>query len=837
MNFERPWFLLAAILPMLWLAWEWRKGRQRTSWTLKSLSFSAILLALAEPSIVTTETKMAVSVLVDTSQSISAEGLAKASAVANQVQKQRGRHWVKVIPFARNSRKETAVEQAKGFNFKHSDGELGRGTNLESAVREGMAAMPEGLVPKLLLLSDGHENKGSVARASYQAQQLGVPIDTIELAGRPKPLLRLDSVLVPGQAYTGDRFPIELVVNAPKKSAVTVEVSAEGKLIGSKQANLEPGVNHVRVNASLNTSGSVDLTGVIRADGQGEVRFARAISLSKPRLLFVSQDPEGSEKHLLGVWNSSQFTIDRASEFAESKLPNYQIVVFNNMDLETMAYDKKASLEAFVKRGGGILVIGGEHNIYLENKKDVDLLERALPAKLAPPRSPEGTCVVLIMDKSSSMEGRKMELARLASIGVVENLRPIDYVGVLIFDNSFQWAVPIRKAEDRTLIKRLIAGVTPDGGTQIAPALSEAYRRAVPFKATFKHIVLLTDGISEEGDSIGLAKEAANNKITISTVGLGQDVNRAYLEKIAANAKGKAYFLNDPAGLEQILLRDVMEHTGSTAVEKNFNAIVQKKVEILEGVGMESAPALKGYVKFEAKKSADLILAVDQKDPLLVRWQYGLGRSAVFTSDAKSRWAESWMSWSGYDKFWQNVARDLLPHVQDAEANLELDPVTAELVATYKLSATAAEPTKLPDLYVFGPDNFRQPIVLTKSAGGLYRSRIAIGERQGMFRIRSLEESKLFPEIGYYRQEEELNDYESNPDLLKQISTFTNGKFSPSIDQVFTSNGRTVPAVMRWWPGLLGLAILLNLAELIVRKVRSIRSERAYNQAKQYQEA
>ncbi len=45
-----------------------------------------------------------------------------------------------------------------------------------------------------------------------------------------------------------------------------------------------------------------------------------------------------------------------------------------------------------------------------------------------------------------------MELARLASIGVVENLRPIDYVGVLIFDNSFQWAVPIRKAEDRVLL-------------------------------------------------------------------------------------------------------------------------------------------------------------------------------------------------------------------------------------------------------------------------------------------------------------------------------------------------------------------------------------------------
>lgn len=837
MSFERPWFLLAALIPLAWLAWEWRKGRQRTSLTLKALSFCCILLALAEPSMVTSETKMAVSVLVDTSQSISDEGLARASAVANQIQKQRGRNWVKVIPFARNSRRETAVELAKGYDFKHSDGELGRGTNLEAAVREGMAAMPEGLVPKLLLLTDGHENKGSVARASYQAQQLGVPIDTMELAGRPRPQLRLDSVIVPGQAYTGDRFPIELVVSAPKKSPVTVEITAEGKLIGSKQATLEPGINHVRVNASLNTSGSVDLTGVIRAEGQGDVRFARAISLSKPRLLYVSQDPDGSEKHLMQVWNSSQFTIDRVAELTEGKLANYQLVVLNNLDLETMALDKKASMEAYVKHGGGLLVIGGERNIYLENKKEVDLLERSLPAKLAPPRSPEGTCVVLIIDKSSSMEGRKMELARIASIGVVENLRPIDYVGVLIFDNSFQWAVPIRKAEDRTLIKRLIAGVTPDGGTQIAPALNEAYRRALPFKATFKHIVLLTDGISEEGDSMSLSKEAALNKVTISTVGLGQDVNRAYLEKIASYAKGKAYFLNDPAGLEQILLRDVMEHTGSTAVEKNFTPIVQKKAEILEGVGMESAPALKGYVKYEAKKSADLILAVDQKDPLLVRWQYGLGRSAVFTSDAKSRWAEAWVSWNGFDKFWQNVARDLLPHAQDAEANLELDPIAGELVATYKLSGNTAEPGTLPNLYVFGPENFRQPIVLTKAAGGLYRSRISIGERQGMFRVRSLEDSKLFPEIGYYRQEEELNDFDSNPGLLKQISSFTNGRFNPSIDQVFTSSGRSVNAVMRWWPGLLGLAIALNLIELIVRKVRAIRSERAYNQAKQFQEA
>ena len=135
----------------------------------------------------------------------------------------------------------------------------------------------------------------------------------------------------------------------------------------------------------------------------------------------------------------------------------------------------------------------------------------ALPAKLAPPRSPEGTAVVLIIDKSSSMEGRKMELARVAAVGVVENLRPIDQVGVLIFDNSFEWAVPIRRAEDKATIKRLISGITPDGGTQIAPALTEAYRRIRPVMATYKHIVLLTDGISEEGDSLVAVGQIGNS--------------------------------------------------------------------------------------------------------------------------------------------------------------------------------------------------------------------------------------------------------------------------------------------------------------------------------------
>ena len=577
------------------------------------------------------------------------------------------------------------------------------------------------------------------------------------------------------------------------------------------------------MHASLNESGAFDVSGSIRAETLGEVRFAQAFTLRRPRVLYVSEDPPGTERHFLEMLEAARFDVQRAGAERGEDLGAFQVVVLNNLDLKSMPLARKRALETYVNQGGGLLVIAGERNVYLEEMKTLpDPLEDALPAKLAPPESPEGTCLVLIIDKSSSMEGKKMQLARLAAIGVVENLRPADRVGVLIFDNSFQWAVPIRIAEDRNLIKRLIAGITPDGGTQIAPALAEAYRRILPVKATFKHIVLLTDGISEEGDSLALAQEAANQRVTISTVGLGQDVNKQYLERVATFAKGKAYLLSDPSALQQILLRDVMEHTGSTTVEKPITATNVKRSEILEGVGIEAAPPLKGYVRFEAKPTAETLLRVEQEDPLLARWQYGLGRSAVFTSDAKSRWAADWVAWPGYDKFWTNLVRDLLPRAQAGEAVVTYDSANGELVADYRLARHVPEPPEIPDIFILGPNGFKRPLPITKVAAGAWRGRAAVSEQQGLFRIRPLEVSRAFPEVGFYRQEQELSDFGSNGALLRQVAEFTAGSWQPAPRDVFDSGGRAVASTLRLWPGLLALAILLNLAELIHRKWKGL---------------
>ncbi len=824
MSFAHPWALLLLLLPALWAVWEWRASGRRLALALKAGAFAAIALAIAQPSFVVFENKVAVAMLADTSASVSPEDLRRESAFADRLESARGRHWSRVIPFARSTRDALLVERPRNkWELRYTAGAQGRGTDLESAMRDGAASLPAGMVPRLLLVSDGNENLGSAARAIWQAQQLGIPVDTMALEGRPKPGLMLLSVSYPGQVFSGERFPVEVTLESPAAARATVELAAEGKPIGSNQVQLAQGTNRLRVQASVNSSGAIALAGKISAGALGDARFEDAVTLRKPRALLISHDPPESEVHLQRVLETNQYEIDRATDGVPAKLDGYQLIVVNNWNADSIPLDRKEALEQYVNQGGGLAWIAGEHNVYNDKKgQEEDALERTLPAKLAPPRSPEGTAVVLIIDKSSSMEGRKIELARLAAIGVVENLRDIDTVGVLIFDNSFQWAVTLRKADDRASIKRLISGITPDGGTQIAPALTEAYQKILPANAVYKHIVLLTDGISEEGDSMTLTKEAVANHVTISTVGLGQDVNRAFLEKVASSAEGKAYFLNEPEGLEQILLRDVQEHTGVTAVEKNIQPKVVKQAEILDGVGMETAPALHGYVRYQARPAADVILSADRDDPLLVRWQYGLGRAAVFTSDAKNRWAANWVTWPGFDKLWANIFRDLLPHAPQSETSADFDRASSELVVDYRLSRSVPDPASLPEIFVVGPNGFQAPLKVVKVTAGHYRGKLGIGQAQGLFRVRPVEDSRAFPEVGFYRQEEEMQEYGNNQALLRQIAAATGGRFNPSPKQAFDAGGRGIRTTMELWPGLLAFAILLNLAELVLRKWKGL---------------
>ena len=800
MNFAHPWLLLLVPLPLVWVVWAWSSAAGRLTLMLKGLSLAAILLAFAEPGLTLPDTKTAEIILVDTSASIPDADLSRSSALASEVERNKGRNWVKIVPFDSSVRSLRSDEFTArgGLHLEKIADTAASGTNLEAALTSSLAAIPNGYLPRFLLISDGNENAGSSTRAIAQLQRLHIPVDTVALGGQSSSALRLQSVSMPREAYSEEQIPIDLTVLSNAAGPATVNIYAAGKDLGRQTFTLQEGRNSVRVNARVKSTGVVALAGHIDAPKIGEAKFEQALELRRAHVLYLSEDPAGTDTNLLAAFTQADFDLKRDPAALDGELAAFQLVILNNLDLTRLSETRKARLETYVKNGGGLLLIGGERQIYKEDKQ-LDALDRALPAKLAPPDTPKGICVALIIDKSSSMEGRKIELARLSAIGVVDHLKPVDSIGVLIFDNSFQWAVPMRHAEDKSMIKRLISGITPDGGTQIAPALAEAYRRVLPSNSNFKHIVLLTDGISEEGDSMELAKEALQHEVTISTVGLGQDVNRTYLEKVAATSGGRSYFLNEPMGLEQILLKDVETYTASTSVEKSLAPLVAKKSDVLEGVGMETAPPLRGYARYKAKPGSETLLEINasQKDPLFVRWQYGLGRAAVFASDAKSRWAEAWIAWPGFDKFWTNVGRDLLTQTATSEATASYDAANGDLLVRYRLAAEIPEPSAVPDIYVLGLGTFRKPIDIRKTAPYRYAGRLHIGQETGLFRIRPVNDSAAFPELGLYRPQPELNDYGAN-EPPTAASIHQRPTSSAPAAEVTMSHGSCGPHVWRW---------------------------------------
>ena len=809
MTFETGWAFLLLLPLLAWCAHEWGRSPRRLGLLLKTLALAAVCLALAEPKWRVRETQAAVAVLSDASQSIPA-----------------GQRGIQET-FVRKARAAAPGRLFRDLEFgarplrRLPDPAAGRSTNIEAAIRDALSALPADRIPRLVLLSDGLANEGAVERAVYQAWKRDVPIDIVALDGRAAPRLHLAGLRVPRQAFEGERFPIELEIDSPEPLQARLELQAEGRPIGSETVRIPAGRSTVTARARIESPGATLVEGRLAAGDAGDLRFAGAVSIRAPRALLVSPDTPGQNAPLAGVLRAAGFDLELstgAGLFANSEELDYDVVLASNLDFEAWSDSVKERLASFVSEGGGFFLIAGERNLYREREDEAeDALQAMLPATLAPPRTPEGTAVVLVVDKSSSMEGKKMHLARQSAIGVIENLRPIDNAGVLAFDNSFEWAVPLQRNDFPAQTKELIGGIVADGGTQIAPALAEAYRMMQPQQAVYKHILLLTDGISEEGDSIALAREAAANEVTISTIGLGQDVNRSYLERVARSAQGQSYFLINISNLEQIVLKDVMEHTGTSVTEREFVPFADREFEILDGLDISEPGPLLGWVKFEAKPAAETILHAADEDPLFLRWQHGLGRSAVFASDAKDRWATNWVAWDGFDRFWANALRDILPRAAATATETAYDAASDEIVVRYSATRDPGAAADPPELYALGPQGYRRVARPKPTAEG-YEARFPAEGRYGLFRVRPAAVSREFPEAAHYRENSELSRYGSDADLLHSIAAATGGRANPAPEAVFDTGGRTVARWMDLWPLLLALAIVLNLVEVVARK-------------------
>jgi Ca-activated chloride channel homolog len=825
MTFDRPIFLfLLLLLPLVWVKLRKSPGASRACLMLKSLVFAALVIALADPWAQILVQKLAITVLMDTSSSMPRESIERGQAILRDLVRKKSGAQLRLITFAENARLQPVAAQADKVSVPQGvDENGGMATDIEGGLQLALSTFPEQGARRIVLVSDGNENRGHALTEAIRARERGVKVFTVPTGGTARLPVQLETVAFPQAVFSGERFTLSLGVESSRSFAGRVSMVSQGQELASTNLDFKTGNNAIDLPVHINDAG-VSLVEVhLATAGIEQVLFTQAITVRRPHVLYIAGG-EGPSQPLLDTLKRAQVDVQPMQSFPlDPKGQNWDAVLMDNYPDHPLMADEQEAIGKYVFTGGGLVFIAGENNAQLAVDPHTPL-EKLLPVSGDPPPPPEEpTALVLVLDKSRSMDGPKISMVREAARASLNTLRPIDKIGVITFDETPQWVVPLATASDVQHISNLINTITADGGTRIYPAVQMAYDAIKAEHVTRRHIILLTDGVSPPGNLPQLEKTAASDHIPISTIGVGSDVDRSLLEEMANETHGKSYFLDDPNKIPQVISGETRDLQASTVEERLVRAVRVRPVEFTDGVDFTHAPRLLGFAKEKVKKGSETILRTDTGEPLLVRWQYGLGRVIAFLSDAKARWSAEWVRWSAYGKLWPQMVRDVSHRDRTVRAGVRPGTTEGESIVYYdvlgdtgKEMASAQDP-KPSQVMVTPPGEASHAVSLEETAPGHYEARVP-GNRHGLYRIVSGNSELDLPEEGFYRESEEVKPREINAPLLTEISRLTDGRVEPTMTQLLDDKGSYVRERRPIWPYWLVLALLLNFVETAIRK-------------------
>jgi Mg-chelatase subunit ChlD len=495
------------------------------------------------------------------------------------------------------------------------------------------------------------------------------------------------------------------------------------------------------------------------------------------------------------------------------------------------------NIEKYVRDlGGGLLVIGGSQS-YGAGGYYRTALERILPVDMRPPARLDLPHVALlfVLDKSGSMgagqEGStKLDLAKAAAVAAADIMNPTDQVGIIGFDAAWDWVLPFRPVGNGEWISEKLAALQSDGGTDLYKALVEAHRAIAAKQAAIKHVIVLSDGLTDKADFQGLGQRMARDGITVSTVSVGSDADVQLMADIAKEGKGRGYVALDPQTIPQIFTAETLLISRDLLVDKIFTPSIVAPVGPLKGISQASVPPLRGYVLTYPKPRSELLMSAE-KDPLLASWRYGVGRVTAFTSDLSGRWGKEWVTWPGFPQWASQLARDSMRKFLETRMRTELQPdgeavkVVADLLSKegkflnhLKLKSNIATPNKT---------TLEQ--ALQQSAPGRYETKF-IPSQRGIHLLTLYAEGEpghagqtvgTIPYIAPYPKE--YRELKANTALLSRLAEETGGemidadKLDDGIARLYTPNpGKGRRGQETWWP-LAGVGLGLFLVDLVMR--------------------
>lgn len=877
---------------------------------VRSLLLAALALALARPSFLGERAKVSAVALVDVSDSMSDKQLATAQAAIEELRQLARRRGddLHLLTFAARPRLRplpppdqplpplrqaqtpaaTAIKDPRRGAADlppaarpDNPGDPGvdpSATNLQAALQLSYGLHAPDTLRRVMIFSDGNQTEGDVLAEAQAARARGVRVGYFPLAAEPQPEVLLRELRLAGgpdadsQLKVGAPFTLEAEIYASPAQRVRVTLyqdEVENPGDGHRDIDLAPGRNLVRFRSEPKTPGYVNyrvkLSAVPAVDGDpatapplrdffaGNNQALLSLAVKgRPRVLYIEGDPP-SKGYLQQALTSENIDVEARNPYglprSVKELLPYDLVLLSDTSATLISQAQMLAIESYVRDyGGGFIMTGGENSFGSGGYQGTQL-EKLLPVRFdqEKKRDQPSLGLVLCIDRSGSMSGPKLELAKDAARATAELLGADDLIGVVAFDSQATPLVRLQRAQNRVRISSDISRLVAGGGTQLLPPLQEAYQQLVSAPAKIKHVILLTDGQAEYQGIIDLVDQMVASKITVSTVGVGSGADQTLLTAIAEHGNGRFYYTQDANSIPKIFTKETTQVARSALVEERVRPQVQKYVELLDGVGIEGAPPLRGYVATKPKPLAEVILVSPQAEPLLARWRQGLGQAVAFTSDVKNRWAVDWLRWPGYAKFWAQLVRSTMRH--DARARgqgYELTAVSAPPYVKVRVDAVAADdrfvssldteleiirPTAgLPGL-PGGKGEVVQRAPMPIAAPGRYEAELRL-PGTGAFLLRAIHRSRAAAPgvpgpivaeswgtlaLSYPRE------YLALPpdlELLSQAAALTAGARYESAAAALDPGEEKTRYLRALWPWLCGAAIGLLLLDVLMRRVR-----------------
>jgi len=836
------WLLLA--IPLIWavqlVARTRFNRRQRVLQTVtRCLLLALLALATARPVISMRSSRESVVYLVDVSHSVASTSVAAAADRIDEIEALIRPAHSRILAFARRTTTVDGTAALRGLAEIERTREGGEtldrgGTDLEGALLAARGELAAEHVPRLVLFSDGHATDGDTAAAVARLALEGITVSVEPLAGRIIADAWINSVTLPDRVAAGAAFAAEFRVGTHRPGTAVLTLQAGGTTLGSREVTLTQGMTSVTVDAALIVPGPHVIEGTLSMAGDpltANNSFARDVWVEpKPSVLYIEGAP-ASAKYLSGALSAAGFDVavrpPAGIPATAADLDPWDVVVLSDVGRAAFSDAAMTALSEWVEaRGGGLLVAGGEA-IFGEKGYRHTPLERLTPVTFERRDEPE-VALVIVLDRSWSMAGTSMELTKTAAQAAVDVLSDEQSVGILTFNDKFDWDVTLRNVgRHRDMIRKSIAAIGPGGHTLIYPAIEQAYLALKDAKARARHVILLSDGRSYPAEYEALVRKMALSRITMSTVAVGPSADPDLLRDLAEWGKGRAYVVADAAQVPEIFVKEA-KSAATPAFDERAITPVLRTPGFLTGVDLARMPLLKGRTATVLKEGALELLATDEDDPLLAFWPVGLGRTAVFTSDLKDRWGADWVTWRGYGPFFSSVVRALQRQRPPAVV-LEVTPGpvrggTRTLAIAVELREPDGQYRNLANPTVRARRQGGEPVELAtrQTAPGRYEATLLADAAQaltltvpGAEGASGVTTRTILPDPA--------REYRFSPPdeaLLRSIAASTGGEWRPTGTSLGGAPRQTRAERRPLWPALLVRALLVWCLDILLRRVR-----------------